>query len=89
MTDQHTLNVMDKCNSHSLKQHSQMTIDRDSLIADYAQQILDGMDMKTMECFVYDTLKDNLMPYTDEELIEEIMEFNPELLDNPAEGETV
>jgi hypothetical protein len=66
-----------------------MTIDRDSLIADYAQQILDGMDMKTMECFVYDTLKDNLMPYTDEELIEEIMEFNPELLDNPAEGETV
>jgi hypothetical protein len=58
-----------------------MTMDRDSLIAAYAQEILDGMDMKTMECFVYDTLKDNLMPYTDEELIEEIGEYNPELLE--------
>jgi hypothetical protein len=59
-----------------------MQIDRDSLIADYAQQILDGMDMKTMECFVYDTLKDNLSSYSDEELIEEVKEYNPELLEN-------
>ena len=59
---------------------SKMTFNREQLIADYAQQILDGMDMKTMECFVYDTLKDNLMPYTDEELIEEVREYNPELL---------
>jgi len=57
------------------------SFDRDSLIADYAQQILDSMDMKTMECFVYDTLKDNLMPYTDEELIAEVTEYNPELLE--------
>jgi hypothetical protein len=59
-----------------------MQIDRDSLIADYAQQILDGMDMKTMECFVYDTLMENLMSYSDEELIEEVKEYNPELLEN-------
>jgi hypothetical protein len=26
-------------------------------------------------------LKDNLMPYTDEELIEEVKEYNPELLE--------
>jgi len=62
-----------------------MTIDRDSLIADYAQQILDGMDMKTMECFVYDTLRDNLTSYSDQELIDEITEYNPDLL----EGVTV
>ena len=42
---------------------------------------LQKMDFKTMECFVYDTLKDNLMPYTDEELIEEVKEYNPELLE--------
>jgi hypothetical protein len=59
-----------------------MTINRDDLIADYAQQILDGMDMKTMECFVYDTLKDNLSSYSDEELINEVKEYNPELLEN-------
>jgi hypothetical protein len=59
-----------------------MQIDRDSLIADYAQQILDSMDMKTMECFVYDSLKVNLSCYSDEELIEEVKEYNPELLEN-------
>lgn len=59
-----------------------MTINRDSLIADYAQQILDGMDMKVLECFVLDTLKDNLSSYSDEELIAEIEDHYPELLDN-------
>lgn len=62
-----------------------MIIDRDSLIADYAQQILDGMDMKTMECFVYDTLVSNLSSYSYEELIEEVREYNPELLPEPDE----
>jgi hypothetical protein len=57
------------------------TFNRDSLIADYAQQILDGMDMKTMECFVYDTLCDNLRSYSDEELIAEVTEYNPELIE--------
>jgi hypothetical protein len=61
-----------------------MTLDRDSLIAGYAQQILDGMDMKTMECFVYDTLRDNLSSYSDEELITEVTEYNPELLEGAS-----
>lgn len=58
------------------------TFDRQQLISDYAQQILDGMDMKTMECFVYDTLIDNLSSYSDEQLIEEVTEYNPELLES-------
>ena len=56
-------------------------MNRDSLIQDYAQQILDGMDMKTMEQFVYDTLVTNLESYTDEDLINEVKEYNPELLE--------
>jgi hypothetical protein len=67
-------------NSHSTL--TEMTINREELIADYAQQILDGMDMKTMECFVYDTLRDNLSSYSDEELIAEVTEYNPELLED-------
>jgi hypothetical protein len=59
-----------------------MTFDRDSLIETYVQAILDNMDMKTMECMVYDTLKDNLSSYSDEELITEVEEYNPELLDD-------
>ncbi len=55
-------------------------MNREQLIADYAQQIMDGMDMKTMECFVYDTLVENLSAYSDEQLVEEVAEYNPELL---------
>ena len=58
-----------------------MMTNRDALISEYAQQILDSMDMKTLECFVYDTLKDNLSSYSDEELIAEITEYNPEILE--------
>jgi hypothetical protein len=48
--------------------------DRDSVIDSYAQTILDGMDIKSMERFVYDTLVENLTDYTNEELATEIVE---------------
>jgi len=48
--------------------------DRDSVIDSYAQTILDGMDCKSMERFVYDTLVENLTDYTNEELATEIVE---------------
>ncbi len=57
------------------------TDNRSTLIESYAEQIMDGMDMKTMEQFVFDTLVDNLNSYTEEELIAEITEYNPELLE--------
>lgn len=59
-----------------------MTFDRHALIDAYAQQILDNMDMKTMEQMVYDTLVDNLNSYSDDELITEVEEYNPELLED-------
>jgi hypothetical protein len=61
-------------------------IDRDQLVENYIQQLIEGMDMKTMECLVYDTLKDNLADYTDEQLITEVTDYYPELL---GDGETV
>ena len=54
--------------------------DRDQLVEDYIQQLLECMDYKTMESIVYDTLQDNLATYTDEQLITEVTEYNPELL---------
>ena len=54
---------------------------REELIEKYAYQIMEGMDMKTMECFVIDCLTDNLNSYSDEELITEVEEYNPELLE--------
>jgi hypothetical protein len=61
---------------------NKMSLNREKLIEDYAQQIMDSMDMKTMECFVYDTLVSNLNEYNDEELITEVKEYNPELLED-------
>jgi hypothetical protein len=58
------------------------TDDRSTLVERYAEQIMDGMDMKTMECFVFDTLVENLSKYNEDELIAEIREYNPELLED-------
>jgi hypothetical protein len=59
-----------------------MTFNRDSLIADYASLIVDGMDMDTLVSFAYDTLVSNLESYDDAELIREVTEYNPELLED-------
>lgn len=57
------------------------TDDFSTLVEKYAEQIMDSMDMKTMEQFVFDTLVDNLKSYTPEELIAEVTEYNPDLLE--------
>ena len=56
-------------------------IDRDELQEAYVKSILDGMDWKTMEQFVYDTLNENMDKYTVDELIEEVDAYYPELLE--------
>ena len=43
--------------------------------------IIDGMDHKTMYQFVYDSLSGNLDDYTVEELITEVEDYYPELLE--------
>ena len=55
-------------------------IDRDQLQEAYVNCIVDGMDWKTMEQFVYDTIDANLDNYTVEELITEVEDYYPELL---------
>ena len=55
-------------------------IDRDELQEAYVQSILDGMDWKTMEQYVYDSLNDNFEKYTVDELITEVRDYYPELL---------
>ena len=56
-------------------------MNKEDLIDAYAQQLLDSMVMKTMEIFVYDTLVENLTNYTEEELITEVTDYYPELLE--------
>lgn len=56
-------------------------IDRDSLQDNYIESIIDGMDHKTMYAFVYDNLNDHLDKYSVNELIQEVEEYYPELLE--------
>ena len=62
-------------------QTSNNSINRNSLQEAYIESIIDGMDYKTMEQFVYDTLDGNLNDYTTEELVTEVKDYYPELLE--------
>ena len=62
------------------KETQAMTLDRDQLVENYVRQMIDGMDYKDIERFVYDTMVDNLTDYTDEELLSEVTDYYPELL---------
>ena len=67
--------------------HTKMTetndqiIDRDQLQEAYVESIIDGMDHKSMYQFVYDSLNNNLDDYTVDELITEVEDYYPELLE--------
>lgn len=40
----------------------------------YVHQIIDGMDVKSLEQFAFDTIMDELVDYSDDELVTEITE---------------
>jgi hypothetical protein len=57
------------------------TFDRESLIADYVDRLIDNMSTKDLMRMVGDMLEENLASYSDDELKEEINEYYPELLE--------
>ena len=60
-------------------------VNRDELQEAYIESIVDGMDMQTMYQFVYDSLNDTLDKYSVDELITEVEEYYPELLNDNDE----
>ena len=57
-------------------------MNRDQLQNDYIESIIDGMDHKDIWQFVYETLEQNFDKYTCEEIIGEVEEYYPDLLDS-------
>ena len=57
------------------------SFDRDQLISDYVDRILDNMSTKDLMRIVGDQLEENFSSYSDEELIGEVEEYYPELLE--------
>ena len=56
-------------------------IDRDALQDAMIQQILDDMDIKTMMAILYDQMDENFDKYSVDELIGEVEEYYPHLLE--------
>ena len=57
-------------------------IDRDNLQDAYINKIIDGMDIKDLMRIVYDNLEQNFETYSVDELIEEVEEYYPHLLED-------
>ena len=56
-------------------------IDRDALQDAMINQILDDMDIKTMMAILYDNMSESYDKYSVDELIEEVKEYYPHLLE--------
>ena len=56
-------------------------IDRDQLQEDLITRILDGMDQQGLEQLAYDYLNDNYDKYSVNELIEEVEEYYPDIIE--------
>ena len=56
-------------------------IDRDQLQDSMINQILDDMDIKTMMAILYDNMSENYDKYSVDELIAEVEEYYPHLLE--------
>ena len=56
-------------------------MNRDQLIQDYIDRILDNMSTKDLLRIVGEQMEENLTSYTDEELISEVSDYYPDLLE--------
>ena len=56
-------------------------MNRQELMETYIEEIIDGMDHKTMYQYVYDMMEQNFETYSDEELVTEVKEYYPHLLE--------
>jgi hypothetical protein len=59
-----------------------MTINRDELTQAYIDRVIDNMNTKDLVRIVWAQMEESLENYTDEELIEEVRDYYPELLED-------
>ena len=56
-------------------------MNRSELQQELINNVIDGMDFKTMWSVLYDFMDESYDKFSDEELMEEVNEFYPELLE--------
>ena len=57
-------------------------IDRDELQNNYVQEVIDGLDLKDCLAMLYDYLSKDMDKLTLNELIEDVQEYYPHLLED-------
>ena len=67
---------------HLHQKLSQRSMNRSELLDTYIETIIDGMDHKTMYQYVYDMLEQNFETYSEEELVTEVKEYYPHILED-------
>ena len=65
----------------SAKTSPQTNMNRSELQQQLIDNMIEGMDFKTMWAVLYDFMDQSYDKYTDEELMEEVKEYYPELLE--------
>ena len=60
-------------------------MNRSELQENMIQQILDDMDIKTMMAILYDNMSESYDKYSDKELMAEVEEYYPHLLEDSEE----
>ena len=65
----------------SAKTSPQTNMNRQELQDQLIDSVIDGMDFKTMWAVLYDFMDQSYDKYTDDELMEEVKEYYPELLE--------
>ena len=58
-----------------------MNMNRQKLQDELIDNVIDGMDFKTMWSVLYDFMDQSYDKYSDDELLEEVKEYYPELLE--------
>ena len=57
-------------------------MNRSELLDTYIETIIDGMDHKDLWQYVYDSLEQNFEAYSEEELVAEVKEYYPHILED-------
>ena len=62
------------------------TFNREELVEAYIDRLLDNMSTKDLLRIVGEQMEENLTSYTDEELISEVQEYYPDLIEGWIKG---
>ena len=69
--------------------HKELTsAQRDELISQYCELVVDGMDYKSLEQYVYETMVDYIDKLSDSEIKEEVDNYDEELFDELVDNVT-